>query len=102
MRQVLAARGAEFAIVRATLGKAKRSIRPTKNVVSVFVVLTVILPETNGANLIRSTLPNSLETAARATEREFINAFHVRPNRFTLTGAAKRSFDASSERSERG
>jgi hypothetical protein len=78
MRHILALRCPELTVVCTTLGKTDGPIGSTKYFNCVIVILTVVLPETNCANLVATAFPQRLESATGTPKWEFIDAFHER------------------------
>jgi hypothetical protein len=79
MRTVLFTRGSEPLIVESALRETEVAIRAARHLVSVSVILTVILPEANRADLECSALAERLMTTARTAKRKVLNE-HVESN----------------------
>ena len=65
----------ECSIVGTSLGQAQRTVGPTTDAIGVVIVLTVVLPETNDADLEPSTVVESQAPAARTSELDAILSF---------------------------
>ena len=77
MWKVLLSRRTKRSVVGSPHGKAQIAIRPAEHFICVILVLAVVFPEANSADLIAASFAKRLEATARASKRKVADRSHA-------------------------